>query len=112
MAPPAGLREGRSPSLPSESLPVAYGGRPNPGASQMSIEETIKGINEARTKASDASREVLDRSLREKRAMTAEEQGIWSRADGEMIRLANKRDEILASSAARAEIANINEEFR
>ena len=78
----------------------------------MSVENQVKGLREARQKAWEAAKELLDHASRSGRDLTGEERQAYDRADAEITRLDKKVNEILASDEARNEVAEINEEYR
>lgn len=77
-----------------------------------SIEEQVKDLNYRRMKSWDAAKMILDRAAAEGRGLSVEQQAGVDKADAEIRKFDQQREQLLSSDAARAEIEGVNEELR
>jgi len=77
-----------------------------------SIEEQIKSLNYRRLNSWDAAKRILDRAAAEHREMTAEEKAGCDKAEAEMRKFDQMREDLLSSDAAQAEFETVNEALR
>lgn len=76
------------------------------------IEDTVKDLNDKRLRAWEAGKEILDRAVDEKRALTAEEKAAYDKADDEITRIDATVDALVRSDEAKRERQTLDDEFR
>jgi HK97 family phage major capsid protein len=78
----------------------------------VSVNDQVRGLREARIKAWDAGKAILDRAQQSGHGMTAEDAAAWKRANDEIDRLDKRVRDLLASDENRREYELVNEELR